>query len=114
MTNLRSQQCVPCRKGEPPLSRDEIEALRPHVPAWEIEDIEGIPRLRRTFKFKNFALALAFTNKIGELAEAQDHHPTLTTTWGRVDVEWYTTAIENLHRNDFIMAARTDEAFAAG
>jgi 4a-hydroxytetrahydrobiopterin dehydratase len=69
---------------------------------------DGIPRLERVFKFKNFAQALAFTNQVGALAEAEDHHPAILTEWGKVTVSWWTHKIKGLHQNDFIMAARTD------
>jgi 4a-hydroxytetrahydrobiopterin dehydratase len=111
-SNLKSMQCVPCRGGEPSLTPAEISTYQPEVPDWTIYSKEGIPRLERVFKFKNFAQALAFTNRVGELAEAQDHHPALLTEWGKVTVTWWTHKIKGLHRNDFIMAARTDELYA--
>jgi 4a-hydroxytetrahydrobiopterin dehydratase len=108
MEELREMKCVPCRGGEPPLSADEIAGLHPSVPEWQVLEVDGIPRLQRTFKFKNFVQALDFTNKVGELAEAEDHHPALLTEWGKVTVAWWTHKIKGLHRNDFIMAAKTD------
>jgi 4a-hydroxytetrahydrobiopterin dehydratase len=79
------------------------------LPAWTIHSGNGEDRLQRVFTFKNFAEALAFTNRVGEIAEANEHHPLITTEWGRVTVQWWTHAIEGLHINDFILAARTDE-----
>jgi 4a-hydroxytetrahydrobiopterin dehydratase len=70
----------------------------------------GIPRLERVFEFPDFARALTFTNRVGALAEAEGHHPALLTEWGKVTVTWWTHAIRGLHRNDFVMAARTDRA----
>jgi 4a-hydroxytetrahydrobiopterin dehydratase len=70
---------------------------------------KGTKRLERTFKFENFAQALSFTNKVGEQAEEEGHHPALLTEWGKVTVTWWTHKIGGLHRNDFIMAAKTDE-----
>lgn len=87
----------------------EIRELHPQTPEWNIVERDGIPLLQRIFKFKNFADALAFTNKVAALAEQQDHHPRLVTEWGRVTVQWWTHVIRGLHRNDFIMAAKTDE-----
>jgi pterin-4a-carbinolamine dehydratase len=72
------------------------------------------PGLQRVFKFKNFAQALDFTNKVGDLAEAEDHHPALTTEWGKVTINWWTHKIRGLHRNDFIMAAKTDGLYSPG
>jgi 4a-hydroxytetrahydrobiopterin dehydratase len=106
--------CEPCRKGAPKVTAEEIEALKPQVPAWDVVERDGEARLERVFEFKDFAEALAFTNRVGAIAEEQDHHPALLTEWGRVTVGWWTHKIHGLHRNDFVMAARTDEAYAAG
>jgi 4a-hydroxytetrahydrobiopterin dehydratase len=76
-----------------------------------VEDERG-NRLERTYRFGNFMEALAFTKRVGLLAEEEGHHPSLLTEWGRVRVTWTTHKIHGLHRNDFIMAARTDELFA--
>ena len=111
MAELRTFHCVPCRGGDPPLTADEIAGLAPQTPEWQVIEEENIPRLERTFKFKNFAQALAFTNRVGEIAEAEGHHPALLTEWGKVTVRWWTHKIKGLHRNDFIMAARTDELY---
>jgi len=75
--------------------------------------LENVPRLRRIFKFKNFVEALNFTNKVGEIAETEGHHPMLITEWGRVTVVWWTHAIRGLHKNDFIMAAKTNDLYEA-
>lgn len=112
MGELAGETCVACRGGEPPLTDDQIRHLAPEVPGWRVEVREGIPRLERTFRFADFRSALAFTNRVGELAETQGHHPALLTEWGRVTVAWWTHKIRGLHRNDFIMAAKTDEAYA--
>jgi 4a-hydroxytetrahydrobiopterin dehydratase len=111
MNSLKEMKCVPCRGDEPTLTGDEITALKPKVPEWQIVEQDNIKRLRREFKFKNFAEALAFTNKVGEIAEEEDHHPELVTEWGKVTVTWWTHKIGGLHRNDFIMAAKTDQQF---
>jgi 4a-hydroxytetrahydrobiopterin dehydratase len=86
-----------------------MAALRPQIPDWQVVEREGIPRLERVFSFPNFATALAFTDRVGALAEAEGHHPALLTEWGRVTVTWWTHKIGGLHRNDFIMAAKTDQ-----
>ncbi len=111
METLVSMQCVACRAGEPTVTEEEIAAYQPQVAAWQIVEREGIQRLERTFKFRNFAQALAFTNRVGALAEAQGHHPAILTEWGKVTVTWWTHKIRGLHRNDFIMAAKTDEIY---
>jgi 4a-hydroxytetrahydrobiopterin dehydratase len=111
MDPLTQMKCVPCRGDEPTVTDEEIEALRPQVADWQIVEQDHIKRLQRAFKFKNFAEALEFTNKVGALAEAEGHHPALLTEWGKVTVTWWTHKIKGLHRNDFIMAAKTDELY---
>jgi 4a-hydroxytetrahydrobiopterin dehydratase len=111
MATLSQMRCVACRGGEPTVTEAEIGEYQPQVPDWRIVERQGIKRLERVFKFRDFVQALAFTNKVGELAEAEDHHPALLTEWGKVTVTWWTHKIKGLHRNDFIMAAKTDRAF---
>ncbi len=109
MKNLASDRCVACRGGEPTLTDAEIAELHPQVPEWQIIEVGGVKRLQRVFKVKNFIEAVAFTNKIAMIAEKEDHHPLIATEWGRVTVQWWTHKIQGLHKNDFIMAAKTDE-----
>jgi 4a-hydroxytetrahydrobiopterin dehydratase len=108
MEKLREQQCEACRVGAPLVSSKEIADFREQIPDWEILTAEGDERLSRTFKFRNFAEALVFTNQVGQLAEAEGHHPAILTEWGKVTVQWWTHKIKGLHRNDLIMAAKTD------
>jgi len=109
MEPLAQMKCVACRKGEPTVTDAELAQFHAQVPDWQIVDRERIKRLERIFQFADFAQALAFTNRIGALAEAEGHHPALLTEWGKVTVTWWTHKIRGLHRNDFIMAAKTDE-----
>jgi len=109
MRSLADMQCVPCRGGVPSLSEIEVRELHPLVPDWDVTDVDGIQRLKRVFKFKNFTQALDFTNKVGKISEAEKHHPAIMTEWGKVTITWWTHAIKGLHRNDFIMAARVDQ-----
>ena len=109
MSELSEMKCTACRGGEPTLTEAEIEELRPWVPGWQLVEREGVKRLERVFGFRNFAEALAFTNDVGGQAEEEGHHPALLTEWGSVTVTWWTHKISGLHRNDFIMAAKTDE-----
>jgi 4a-hydroxytetrahydrobiopterin dehydratase len=111
VSSLTQFKCVPCRGGDPPLDAAEIATLTPEIPEWNLVEKDGIPRLERSFKFKNFVEALGFTNQIGQLAEEEGHHPALLTEWGRVSVSWWTHKIKGLHRNDFIMAAKTDQLY---
>lgn len=101
--------CQPCASGEPPLSEDKIEVFMLQRPDWQLVEVEGSKRLTRSFKFNDFKAALAFTNRVGEIAEAAQHHPQIITAWGSVTVVWWTHAIGGLHRYDFIMARKTDE-----
>lgn len=112
MDRLAEMKCTACRGGEPTVTEAEIAVLHPEVPEWQIVERDGIKRLERAFKFKNFAQALDFTNRVGALAEAEGHHPALLTEWGRVTVTWWTHKIKGLHRNDFIMAAKTSQVYA--
>jgi 4a-hydroxytetrahydrobiopterin dehydratase len=104
-------KCTACRGGEPTLSDGEIAELHRQVPEWQIVERDGVKRLERVFRFKDFAEAMAFTNRVAEIAESEGHHPSILTEWGRVIVTWWTHKIRGLHRNDFIMAARTDEVY---
>ena len=95
------------------MTDEEVAELHPQVPEWEIVEIDGVKRLRRVFSFDDFAQALAFTNSVARLAEEEGHHPVLLTEWGRTTVSWWTHKIKGLHRNDFVMAAKTDRLAAA-
>ena len=112
MTLLTNERCVACRRDSPIVTAEEIAELHPHAADWELIDSDTVPKLAREFRFRDFAQALEFSNRVGVLAEEEGHHPRLTTEWGRVRVTWWTHKIRNLHRNDFIMAAKTDEIFA--
>jgi 4a-hydroxytetrahydrobiopterin dehydratase len=114
MENLAGKKCIPCRGGIPPLTEAQIAELMSFVPNWQVREVDGIKRLERTFKLKNFAEALSFTDQIGAIAEAEDHHPLIVTEWGKVTVQWWTHKIRGLHNNDFIMAAKTDGVADAG
>ena len=113
MQKLTDISCVACRGGDPTVTDAELDEFQPQLPAWSIVEINGVKRLERVFKFGTFVDALAFTNKVGELAEANGHHPALLTEWGKTTVTWWTHAIGGLHRNDFVMAAKTDALYDA-
>jgi 4a-hydroxytetrahydrobiopterin dehydratase len=113
MKALATERCVACRRDAPRVTEAEIAELRQEIPDWELMERDGIARLQRQFPFQNFAEALAFTNRVGVLSEEEGHHPALLTEWGRVTVTWWTHKIRGLHRNDFIMAAKTDALAAA-
>ena len=111
MEELTEQKCEACRVGAPSVTEEEIKELQPQVREWRIIIEDGIPKLDRLFKFKNFRDAISFTDAVGEAAESEGHHPRLTTEWGKVAVTWWTHKIRNLHKNDFIMAAKTDAIY---
>jgi 4a-hydroxytetrahydrobiopterin dehydratase len=109
MSDLAGLTCEVCRVGAPTITEEEIAHFHPQVPDWNIVEAGGEKRLERSFKFRNFAEALAFTDRVGAAAEQAGHHPLLCTEWGRVTVSWWTHKIGGLHINDFIMAAKTDQ-----
>lgn len=111
MDTLVGMKCTACRGDEPTVTDEEIAEYHPQVPDWQIVERDSIKRLERVFKFPNFAQALAFTNRVGKVAEEEGHHPALLTEWGKVTVTWWTHKIKGLHRNDFIMAAKTGELY---
>jgi 4a-hydroxytetrahydrobiopterin dehydratase len=111
--SLDEMKCEPCRGDVPILTDAEIDQYYRELQRWSVVERNGIKRLERSFDFKDFAEALAFTNKVGELAEREGHHPDILTEWGRVTVTWWTHKIKGLHKNDFIMAAKTDALLTA-
>jgi 4a-hydroxytetrahydrobiopterin dehydratase len=106
--NLENLDCIPCRRGDPEITADEINEFISQLPDWRIVNKGGINQLVRAYKFKNFIQALDFTVNIGQLAESKGHHPSITTEWGKVTITWWTHAINGLHINDFVMAAKSD------
>ena len=108
---LSNERCEACRKDSPLVTDDEQAVLHPMVADWDVTREDGINRLNRIFKMDDFIQAMNFACKIGEEAEREGHHPRITFEWGRADVSWWTHKIKGLHRNDFIMAAKTDKIF---
>ena len=110
MSSLAELKCEVCRVGAQGITDEEIPDLLREIPGWQVFDRGGIRRLERVYRFPDFATAIRFTDKVAALAEEAGHHPALLTEWGRVTVTWWTHKVKGLHRNDFIMAAKTDEA----
>jgi 4a-hydroxytetrahydrobiopterin dehydratase len=106
MSSLAEKKCAPCRGGAPPLKGEELRALARLVEGWEVIDQHHV---KKTFKFPNFRAALAFVNKVGELAEAQGHHPDIYLAWGKVEITIWTHKINGLTESDFILAAKIDQ-----
>ncbi len=105
---LADEQCVELNAQSTLATADEAAAVMGNLREWSVANEGGIDQLVRAFRFETFLQALAFTNAVGEAAEAQGHHPRIVTEYGRVTVSWWTHFLGGLHRNDFIMAARTD------
>jgi 4a-hydroxytetrahydrobiopterin dehydratase len=108
MKALFQKKCEPCESGAQAMTLEQIKAEHSRLPGWELIDVQSVAKLHRVYKFKNFKQALAFTNKIGALAEQEGHHPSILTEWGKVSVTFWTHSVKGLHMNDFILAAKTD------
>ncbi len=106
--SLAQRECVPCRGDVPPLPRQRVEELLKELDGWTVEQGH---RLTRTFRFSDFAGALAFANRVGAIAEDQNHHPDLHVAWGQLRVEVWTHKIKGLTESDFVFAAKVDRAW---
>lgn len=119
MSDLAQSHCEACRADAPRVSDQEARDLLAELSGWDIIQVgdvkqssikqSPIKQLQKSYQFPNFADALAFTNRVGAIAEQEGHHPDLLTTWGSVTVTWWSHKIKGLHRNDFVMAAKTDQ-----
>ncbi len=107
VSELASQECVPCKGGTPPLTDGKVKELLRELDGWTVEQEYHLTRL---YDFPDFAKALAFVNQIGEIAEEQNHHPDIYLAWGKVRVEVWTHKIKGLTESDFIFAAKVDAA----
>lgn len=108
---LAHERCEACQAGASKLSEAELNEFLKALPNWEQFDQQGVCKLRRSFIFKRYAQGLAFTNALAVLAEQENHHPEILLQWGCVTVTWWTHTIDGLHKNDVIMAARTDQLY---
>ena len=104
--DLAAKTCVPCRGGVPPLTKDEAKRYQKQAPEWKL--LDDAKKIERQFKFGDFREALAFVNKVGEVAEREGHHPDINFGWGYATVSLFTHKIKGLHENDFIMASKID------
>jgi len=111
MNELAQEHCVPITATSQRLEKEEASELLAEVTGWEILNQDGEPRLEKTYQFEGFKQALEFTQRIGNAADEENHHPALLTEWGKVTVDWWTHKIKGLHRNDFIMAAKSDKLY---
>ena len=108
MTELSQASCEACRIGAPKVTESEAQELMQQLPEWSLIDVDDVQQLQRQYKFKNFVKAMAFANQLAEIAEAEGHHPGILVEWGKATVTWWSHSIKGLHRNDFVMAAKTD------
>ncbi|MCK4912279.1 MAG: 4a-hydroxytetrahydrobiopterin dehydratase [Candidatus Omnitrophica bacterium] len=108
MEQLKNLKCEVCKAGAPVVTKEKVNALKLSIPEWEIIEEDNINKLTRRFKFKDFKEALTFVNDIGNIAEKEGHHPVMVVEYNHVIVSWWSHKIKGLHRNDFIMAAKTD------
>jgi 4a-hydroxytetrahydrobiopterin dehydratase len=107
MSDLAKMECVPCRGGVPPLKGEDLQRIHQRLgQEWVVQDEH---HLEKHFSFDDFQQALDFTNKVGQLAEQQGHHPDIYLTWGKVDIKIWTHKIDGLTESDFILAAKIDE-----
>ncbi len=102
---LAARKCVPCQGGAEPLKGQELARLGAQLDGWDVIEEH---HLSKTYKFGDFAKALAFVNRVGEVAEREGHHPWIHFTWGRVKIETWTHKIDGLTESDFILAAKID------
>ena len=105
MSKLADKQCVPCKGGVPPLDPEAVAALLAQLDDWAAERNH---HLTKTYKFPDFAQALAFVNRAGAVAEEQNHHPNISFTWGKVQIDIWTHKIDGLTESDFVLAAKFD------
>jgi 4a-hydroxytetrahydrobiopterin dehydratase len=111
MNEFAKLHCSPIRADTPQLNKREISQFAAKLPGWQTFEKDGELRLERIFKFENFNQAIAFTDRVAQEANREDHHPAILTEWGKVTVTWWTHKIKGLHQNDFIMAAKTDQLY---
>ncbi|WP_260260578.1 4a-hydroxytetrahydrobiopterin dehydratase [Vibrio intestinalis] len=108
---LINKQCAPCNGESQALSTDQQNALLKQLVDWQRVVRNDVPQLEKSYRFKNFKLAWAFSDKVASLAEEEFHHPTIVLEWGKVTVTWWSHSIKGLHENDFICAAKCDALF---
>ncbi|YAI82018.1 MAG: 4a-hydroxytetrahydrobiopterin dehydratase [cyanobacterium endosymbiont of Rhopalodia sterrenbergii] len=109
MSNLTKQELEACSADTLPVVSEEIQQYAKQIPGWHIVEKQGQLQLEKLYEFPDFRQAIAFTKAVGDLAELEGHHPALLTEWGKVTVSWWTHAIGGIHKNDYIMASKTDE-----
>ena len=111
MQNYESKFCVACNPDAPKATKEQIRKFLKIYLKWELIEDNQSPQLKRIYKFNDYNSAVDFTNKIADLSEKEKHHPSILLEWGKVTIRWWTHKIKGLHKNDFIMSAKTDEIY---
>ena len=111
MDTLAQENCAPGSAEMVKLTDAEVKELHMNAPMWETTTIDGTESLRRVFEFDKYTDGLIYATRVGRLAQEQDHHPTITIYYKKVKLEWSTHSVKGLHRNDFVMAAKSDEVY---
>ena len=110
MSDLADKKCIPCEGNIPSFDITEIHKYLKKVDGWDVKsDEDKNYYLIKNFKFKNFKESLNFTNKVGEIAEQENHHPDISFGWGYCNIKIFTHAIKGLHESDFVLAAKVDK-----
>jgi 4a-hydroxytetrahydrobiopterin dehydratase len=107
---LKDMECEACGKHTKIIDLKKKTELKGQLPSWQLVS-NKVEQLQKTYTFKNFILSLEFANKVGSLAEENDHHPEITVKWGEATIVWWTHSVNGLHENDFILAAKTDDLY---
>ncbi len=113
MTRLADERCTACRPGSPVLTGDELAEALPELPGWGVVERDGVRALHKRYAFHSFTDGLVFANAVGQAADEEDHHPRIVVEYRWVEVSWTSHAIHDLHRNDVVMAAKTDTLYLA-
>jgi 4a-hydroxytetrahydrobiopterin dehydratase len=113
LDELAGRRCEACRADAPLLTPRELNERLPQLPQWQLIEVVGVQQLSRVYRCKDFLGAMALAEKVAEIAEQENHHPSLLVEWGKLTVRWWTHKINGLHENDLIMAARTERLFGS-
>ena len=111
MSNFAEKICIACQSDADPATESEVKNFLDNNTDWSLLAVDGVNRIERNYSFNNFEAALHFTNKVGQIAEAEGHHPLITLGWGKVTVAWWSHKIRDLHFNDLILASRCDNKY---
>lgn len=114
MSHLNEQKCVACRPDAPKATPEEIEQYLPMIPEWELLEVDGVQQLKRSYSFSQYKETLAMVNAIADISEEEGHHPVMHFEFRQLTVSWWSHKIKGLHVNDFVMAAKCDQLYAAG